>query len=159
MKFTLSVAVLALAASQAMAVVPVPIKGCTKTVVVTPAQTCEYFGNMNMRALKNGCTFDDLLKWNTKLSPKCDNLDVNAAICVSVTAGAGGVTGNTTVPSAGPITTAKPPTTTAKATSASLPVTTAPSVPTSAKPSSANGNKASMALGAAGVLLSVVYML
>lgn len=34
MKFTLSVAVLALAASQAMAVVPIPIKGCTKQVVV-----------------------------------------------------------------------------------------------------------------------------
>ncbi|KAG0312440.1 hypothetical protein BGZ99_009516 [Dissophora globulifera] len=155
MKFTLSVAVLALAASQAMAVVPVPIKGCTKTVVVTPTDlSCTDF------AVKNGCTFDDLLKWNTKLSPKCDNLDVNAAICVSVTAGAGGVTGNTTVPSAGPITSAKPPaTSTAKATSAALPVTTAPAVPTSAKPSSANGNKASMALGAAGVLLSVVYML
>ncbi|KAG0046651.1 hypothetical protein BGZ83_008207 [Gryganskiella cystojenkinii] len=158
MKFTLSVAVLALAASQAMAVVPIPIKGCTKTVVVTPADvSCSDF------AIANGCTFPDLLKWNQKLSPQCTNLDVGAPICVSVTPGA-----NSTVPSAptGATTVGPKPTVTlpsGASTAGPAPVST--SVPPASSPSSpaaghnaANGNKASMALAAAGVLLSVVYM-
>src|SRR5690554_6412758 len=69
MKFTLSLAVLALAASQAMAVVPTPIAECTKTVIVQPTDTgCADF------AAVNGCTFDDMLKWNLKLRPDCMNL-------------------------------------------------------------------------------------
>ncbi|KAF9102656.1 hypothetical protein BGX27_010918 [Mortierella sp. AM989] len=39
MKSTLSVVVLALAASQAMTVVPIPVKECTKTVVVLDVGT------------------------------------------------------------------------------------------------------------------------
>ncbi|KAF8929747.1 hypothetical protein EDD21DRAFT_234065 [Dissophora ornata] len=162
MKFTLSAAVLALAASQAMAVVPIPIKGCTKTVVITPADlSCSDF------ATANGCTFADLLKWNTKLRTDCANLDVGASICVSVSAGAGGsstvstgtatgtaATGKTTATATGKTTTSTAPSTAASTTTSAATV-----APTSAKPSSANASKASMVLGAAGVLLSVVYML
>ncbi|GJJ68211.1 hypothetical protein EMPS_00557 [Entomortierella parvispora] len=173
MKFTLSVAVLALAASQAMAVVPTPIKGCTKTVIVQPTDlSCVDF------ATANGCTFDDLLKWNTRLSKACDNLDVGAPICVSMTQGAASTGAPTNVPTtAGPAPTnpagSVPPTsavgtqTSAPAGGATAPAgatsstassaTTAPPSPKAT--SSASGSKASMALAAAGVLLSVAYML
>ncbi|KAG0280122.1 hypothetical protein BGZ96_001665 [Linnemannia gamsii] len=85
MKFTLSaVVVLALAASQATAVVPKPIATCTHSYVVEPGTPgCSEF------AAKFGITFDDLLKWNDKLSPKCDNLDVGEPLCVSITKGDG----------------------------------------------------------------------
>ncbi|KAF9582487.1 hypothetical protein BGW38_000146 [Lunasporangiospora selenospora] len=79
MKSILSLAVLALAASQAMAVVPTPVKECTKTIVITPADvSCFDF------AAQHGITTDQLYAWNTKLSRKCDNLDVGAPICVSI---------------------------------------------------------------------------
>ncbi|KAF9348424.1 hypothetical protein BGX26_000166 [Mortierella sp. AD094] len=161
MKFTLSVAVLALAASQAVAVVPIPIKGCTRTVVVQPTDTgCQQFADAN------GCKLSELLAWNTKLRTDCANLDVGAPLCVSITAGGGNHTTGpvTTVPSTNGTAlptngTAKPttPAVVNSTTSTSAPVT-APTTPT--KPASgANGNKASLVLGAAGVLLSVVYML
>ncbi|KAG0252227.1 hypothetical protein BG011_007109 [Mortierella polycephala] len=184
MKFTLSLAVLALAASQAMAVVPTPIAECTKTVIVQPTDTgCADF------AAVNGCTFDDMLKWNLKLRPDCLNLDVGHPICVSVTPG-----GPATAPVAVPTTVGKPATgaTTTASPSASAPASASASASTSAgvQPTSsaasqsapvgstsssaattsptgstpdtenaANGNKASMAIGAAGALLSALYML
>ncbi|KAI1295972.1 hypothetical protein EDD11_007673 [Mortierella claussenii] len=180
MKFTLSLAVLAVVASQAMAVVPIPIKGCTKTVIVLPTDTgCADF------AAKNGCTFQDLLKWNLKLSPLCNNLDVNAPICVSMTPGAGNVTAPVVptsapvVPTSAPVvpstsapvatgsairtsSVALPPSATSAAPSGT-PGTSAPPTatksPSVTNPNSANGNKASMVLGAAGALLSAVYLL
>ncbi|KAG0034268.1 hypothetical protein BGZ81_005615 [Podila clonocystis] len=161
MKFTLSVAVLALAASQAMAVVPVPIKGCTKEVMVLPTDTgCDAF------AAANGCTFADLLKWNDKLRPDCKNLDVGHPLCVSMTPGAGGNT-TVTTPAAPKPTAGAPSSSVAvppKATSSGAAATTSTSAPvaqvsTVAKGSSATSTKASMLLGAAGVIMSAVYML
>ncbi|KAF9181187.1 hypothetical protein BGZ51_001958 [Haplosporangium sp. Z 767] len=182
MKFTLSLAVLALAASQAMAVVPTPIKECTKTVIVQPTDTgCAAF------AAANGCTFEQMLEWNLKLRTDCLNLDVGHPICVSVTPG-----GPATAPVAVPTTVGKPVASTTTAagatesatattsgdvkattsaasasTSASAPAgnkstTAATSSPTTTKPqpeNAANGNKASLAIGAAGALLSALYML
>ncbi|KAG0032668.1 hypothetical protein BGZ82_006459 [Podila clonocystis] len=164
MKFTLSVVVLALAASQAMAVVPIPIKGCTKNVTVLPTDTgCDAF------AAANGCTFTDLLKWNDKLRPDCLNLDVGHPLCVSMTPGAGGNTNVTTPAVPKPTTGAAsssvpvPPKATssgaAATTSTSAPVAPVAQVPTVAKGSSATSTKASMLLGAAGVIMSAVYML
>ncbi|KAG0085232.1 hypothetical protein BGZ93_009632 [Podila epicladia] len=164
MKFTLSVAVLALAASQAMAVVPIPIKSCTRNVTVLPTDTgCDAF------AAANGCTFADLLKWNDKLRPDCLNLDVGHPLCVSVTPGAGG--NNTTAPVVPkPSTTGAAPSGSSvpvvppKATSSGAAATTSTGAPnaqisTVAKGSSASSTKTSMLLGAAGVIMSAVYML
>ncbi|KAF9372790.1 hypothetical protein CPC16_002233 [Podila verticillata] len=163
MKFTLSVAVLALAASQVMAVIPIPIKGCTKQVVVQPTDTgCDAF------ATANGCTFADLLKWNDKLRPDCANLDVGQPLCVSITPGAGGKTNATTsavpkptsgavVPTSAPVP-AKGTSTGAAATTTTTGATN-PQISTVAKGSSATSTKASMLLGAAGVIMSAVYML
>lgn len=118
-------------------------------------------------ATANGCTFADLLKWNDKLRPDCLNLDVGHPLCVSITPGAGGNT-NVTTPAV------PKPTTSGAAvpTSASVPVkpttsgaatttTTGAANPVStvAKGSSATSTKASMLLGAAGVIMSAVYML
>ncbi|KAF9430469.1 hypothetical protein BGZ94_006684 [Podila epigama] len=183
MKFTLSVAVLALAASQAVAVVPIPIKECTKKVMVLPTDTgCDAF------AAANGCTFADLLKWNDKLRTDCLNLDVGHPLCVSVTPGAGDA--NTTVPvvpkptgapstsvpivpTSAPAVVApsapggKPAATSsaaagapngASSSSATSPSTTS-TVPNVAKQSSATSTKASMLLGAAGLIMSAVYIL
>ncbi|KAG0334023.1 hypothetical protein BG000_008697 [Podila horticola] len=158
MKFTLSVAVLALAASQAMAVVPIPIKTCTKQVVVLPTDTgCDAF------ATANGCTFADLLKWNDKLRPDCLNLDVGHPLCVSITPGAGGNT-NVTTPGVPKPTTSGGATSVPvapKPTTSGAATTSAPVAPVStvAKGSSATSTKASMLLGAAGVIMSAVYML
>ncbi|KAF9134208.1 hypothetical protein BGX30_012004, partial [Mortierella sp. GBA39] len=78
MKFTLSAVVLALAASQAAAVVPIPVKECTHSYVVEPGTPgCGAF------APKFGITFADLLKWNDKLRPDCANLDIGYPLCVS----------------------------------------------------------------------------
>ncbi|KAF9959917.1 hypothetical protein BGZ72_008425 [Mortierella alpina] len=84
MKFSLSVAVLALFASQAMAVVPKPLGNCTKSQIVSLADTgCADF------AARHGVEFKHLLAWNEKLRPDCLNLDVGHPICVSVTPIAG----------------------------------------------------------------------
>ncbi|KAF8976465.1 hypothetical protein BGZ46_008249 [Entomortierella lignicola] len=178
MKFTLSVAILALAASQAMAVVPIPIADCTKSVIVMPTDTdgCDAFG------ARNNVTFENMLKWNTKLSPKCDNLDEGHPICVSITKGdccladPSAVTTLpvlTTVapnPTSAPVTsgttTVGPVTTTTGAVNATtaLPttsVTASTSAPatTTTKASEASGSKSSMLLAAVGVVVSVAYML
>ncbi|KAF9102657.1 hypothetical protein BGX27_010919 [Mortierella sp. AM989] len=80
MKFILKIAALALAASQAMAVIPTPIKSCTKVVTVPPfTDSCVSFAN------NYGCKFFELLEWNLNLSPTCNNLDPGIRICVSVT--------------------------------------------------------------------------
>ncbi|KAG0044982.1 hypothetical protein BGZ89_005825 [Linnemannia elongata] len=82
MKFTFCATVLALAVTQAMAVIPIPVKECTKSVVVQLTDTtCDDF------AQRFGVTFDDLLKWNQKLRKDCLNLDAGHPICVSVTPG------------------------------------------------------------------------
>ncbi|KAG0051914.1 hypothetical protein BGZ83_003193 [Gryganskiella cystojenkinii] len=161
MKITISLAVLALAASQAMAVVPIPIAGCTKKVVVLATDTgCADF------AAKNGCTFDELLKWNLKLRPDCANLDVGAPLCVSMTAGAGGETKTSAVPvvpSGKP--TAVPSnhstaTKTAVAPTSTTNTTAITPPPTVAHVNGASGNsKTSMVLSVAGIVLSAAYML
>ncbi|KAF9547087.1 hypothetical protein EC957_008936 [Mortierella hygrophila] len=203
MKFTLSAVVLALAASQAAAVVPVPVKECTHSYVVEPGTPgCEAF------ATKFGITFADLLKWNDKLRADCANLDVGEPLCVSVTKGDCCLNENpkgalvpqdgtpaqpnlwdpapytkgpaatatsttspavTTLPAAGngTVTTpaaTKPSTTAAAGTSAGAATTSAaagatPSVKTDTKNSGAASNKNTIILGAAGLLLSAVYML
>ncbi|KAG9065252.1 hypothetical protein KI688_002575 [Linnemannia hyalina] len=205
MKFTLSaVVVLALAASQAAAVVPIPVKECTHSYVVEPGTpNCEAF------ATKFGVTFADLLKWNDKLRPDCLNLDVGFPICVSVTKGdcclkenpkgalvpqdgvppqpnlwdpapytkgpaatptptSSGVvttpaaTGtsvvapvNGTASTASPTSAATVPPTTITTSSGTTPT---PKVPAGGN-SAASSSKASMVLAAAGVVLSVAYML
>ncbi|KAF9986572.1 hypothetical protein BGZ65_007081 [Modicella reniformis] len=174
MKFTLSVAVLALAASQAMAVVPIPVKECTKSVVVAPHYTgCEQF------ATEHQITFPELLKWNTKLRTDCLNLDVGYPLCVSVTTGVcclGENPYNATVPLELPsstvvgapthtvtITTKAPTAATTVVATTSAGATTKPATTTTTtspvpKPNAAAGSKGSMLLAAAGVVLSAVYM-
>ncbi|KAF9348425.1 hypothetical protein BGX26_000167 [Mortierella sp. AD094] len=185
MKFSLSVVILALAASQAMAVVPIPVKECTKSVIVQPTDIdgCAAFGS------RNNATFENMLKWNQKLRPDCANLDVGHPICVSITKGdcclaspvdPGLPTTNTTIPttSGGVVPTTAPAangttTTTAGTVSTTKGANTTTTLPTSALPSPTNattpatGNKTndatglknSMVLAAAGVMLSVAYML
>ncbi|KAF8944100.1 hypothetical protein BGZ47_004668 [Haplosporangium gracile] len=77
MKFSATLLVLAAVASSAMAVVPIPVKGCRKTVVVKSTDTgCIQFAG------DNGTTFANLLKWNDKLRTDCANLDVGHPLCV-----------------------------------------------------------------------------
>ncbi|KAF9431363.1 hypothetical protein BGZ76_000410 [Entomortierella beljakovae] len=172
MKITLSLAVLALTASQVMAVIPKPVAECTKSVIVVPTDSdgCDAF------AKRNGVTFDDMLKWNTKLSPKCDNLDEGWPICISVTPGdccmakrgqnntasttvAGTTTGaQTTGPVATGTTTVALPS--GVSTTGATTTTVKPTVSATPGPNSgAVSTKGSMVLAAAGVLLSAVYML
>jgi len=71
MKFSATLLVLAAVAAQTMAVIPIPVKGCKKTVVVKPSDSgCIQF------ATDNHITFQQLLAWNMKLRPDCANLDV-----------------------------------------------------------------------------------
>ncbi|KAG0208286.1 hypothetical protein BGX28_000678 [Mortierella sp. GBA30] len=162
MKFSLSFAVLALAASQAMAVVPVPVKNCTKTVVVKPTDTgCLQF------ATDNGIKVEQLMAWNEKLRGDCANLDVGAPLCVSITPGAGG---NSTAPAPVPtgahtsVVPAPSGATTSGAgaakpsASASAPIAGPPTKAANANNAVA-GAQSSMVLAAAGVLVSVAYML
>ncbi|KAF9143268.1 hypothetical protein BG015_000481 [Linnemannia schmuckeri] len=200
MKFTLSAVVLALAASQAAAVVPIPIKECTKSYVVEPGTP-----DCNAFAAKFGITFPDLLKWNDKLRPDCANLDVGYPLCVSITKGEcclnenpkGAVVPQPGVPAQpnlwdpapytkGPAATSTgvtPPAATTPAAGGNGTVTTpagtkptttsaagagattsgaagaVPSIKTDTKNSGAASNKNTIVLGAAGLLLSAVYML
>jgi hypothetical protein len=153
-------------------------------------------------ATKFGITFDDLLKWNEKLSPKCDNLDVGEPLCVSITKGdcclnenpkgalvpqpgvppqgnlwdpapytkpAGQPTSGgsvpppaaTSAPAAGNGTqtsgTGTKPTNSGSAGSSTS--AAPPAAKTDNKTSAAASSKASIVLGAAGLLLSAVYML
>ncbi|KAF9902609.1 hypothetical protein EC991_004742 [Linnemannia zychae] len=64
MRNALTIALLTLSVSQVMAVVPIPIKECTKTVVV-----------------------DHLLQYNEKLRKDCMNLDTGEKMCVSINPG------------------------------------------------------------------------
>ncbi|KAG0354370.1 hypothetical protein BG005_006530 [Podila minutissima] len=174
MKFTLSAVVLALAATQVQAIVPTPVKGCTQLVMITPADTsCVDF------AAKFGLTFEQLRALNLRLDAICANLDVGNPICVSNTGpNLGTLTstppypGQTALPTiTGPV---PVPTTTSGAVvppvnGTTVPVTTAAPTATSgaaagtpkpsAPASAASSSKASFVLGAAGVLLSVAYML
>ncbi|KAG0376467.1 hypothetical protein BGX24_007678 [Mortierella sp. AD032] len=132
MKLTLcATTVLALAVSQVMAVIPIPVKECTKSVIVQLTDsTCEEF------AERFDVTFDDLLKWNTKLRKDCLNLDVGHPICVSVTPGncclnespskpVSTVTTTTTTTTARATTTTRPRTTTTTTTTTTVrPATT-----------------------------------
>ncbi|KAF9102653.1 hypothetical protein BGX27_010915 [Mortierella sp. AM989] len=134
MKFSLSLAVLALAASQAMAVIPEPIKECTKTVVVQ---------------------------------------DVGHPLCVSITLGASGSSNSTSnvpaiVTPTAPVanqTSATRPAATHSSSAANPPATTSTGSVAVNKNSvavdknSAASTKSSMAMAAAGILVSVAYML
>ncbi|KAF9181188.1 hypothetical protein BGZ51_001959 [Haplosporangium sp. Z 767] len=171
MKFTLSVAALALAATQVMAVVPTPAANCTVSIMVTDSDVdgCVAF------ATRHNTTFEMLLKMNDKLRKDCLNLDVGHPICVSwdvkatqpatpsattapVTtkpATTGPAPGATTTAATGASTTSAPGTTTAKATTGSVTAPSATPQPTNG----AAGSTASMMLAAAGVVLSVAYMM
>ncbi|KAF9141381.1 hypothetical protein BGX30_004928 [Mortierella sp. GBA39] len=82
MKNALTLALLSFAASQVMAVVPIPIKECTKTVVVDPKyDACTDF------ARDYNITFKDLLQYNEKLRKDCMNLDTGEKMCVSINPG------------------------------------------------------------------------
>ncbi|KAF9102655.1 hypothetical protein BGX27_010917 [Mortierella sp. AM989] len=174
MKFTLSLAVLAIVASQAMAVIPEPIQACTKSVLVveTDVDGCDAF------AARHNTTFPKLMEWNGKLRKDCLNLDVGHPICVSITKGdcclaTAGVTPLPSSTTAGVAPTSAPAgaTTTAKGTATAAPSgnTTAPTsasskpsvtgAPPTVTGSGAAGLKSSMMLAAAGVVLSVAYML
>ncbi|KAG0346087.1 hypothetical protein BG005_000938 [Podila minutissima] len=185
MKITASVAILALAASQAMAVVPVPVPECTKSVIVRPTDIdgCVAF------ATRWNTTFENLLKWNLKLRKDCLNLDEGHPICVSVTPGAGTLEPRPTgpvppvVPPTTPTTSGAvvppvkptsgffvptgvvPPPVAPGASSSAAPASPTPVKPvvnnpdTANKASGAEGTNASMVVAAAGVLLSVAYML
>ncbi|KAG0010067.1 hypothetical protein BGZ80_001820 [Entomortierella chlamydospora] len=158
MKFSLSVVILALAASQAMAVIPIPVKECTKSVIVQPSDSdgCDLF------ASRHNTTFENMRKWNEKLRGDCANLDVGHPICVSVTKAA-----PTTAPATnGTATTTASTVSTTKASNSTttLPTTTtsnpanATNPATDKKSNDATGSKSSMVLAAAGVVLSVAYM-
>ncbi|KAI8358646.1 hypothetical protein B0O80DRAFT_495331 [Mortierella sp. GBAus27b] len=143
MKFALSIAVLALAASQVAAVVPEPVRGCQKTVVVLANDTgCDDF------ARNNRITSTELLAWNLKLRTDCKNLDVGAPLCV-----------------AGPGAKVNTPTDGADKPSASKPPATTPTGGSSAVGSTVTHNSASdgarfsMVLALAGVVASVSYVL
>ncbi|KAG0225365.1 hypothetical protein BGW42_004475 [Actinomortierella wolfii] len=173
MKFALSVAVLALAASQAMAVMPKPTPGCAKTVQVKPTDTtCDQF------AADNGITLKQLLAWNIKLHNNCDNLDVDAYMCVAfggepqapVTATNSGAPKPTAtapvVTSSAPRPTSAPRSNGAASSAAqsNAPTATGPagatrsSAPFNAPTGAASTNKGSLLIAAAGVILSVAYM-
>ncbi|KAG0283294.1 hypothetical protein BGZ96_012341 [Linnemannia gamsii] len=82
MKNALVLALLSVAVSQVMAVVPIPIKECTKTVVVDPKyDACTDF------ARDFNITFKDLLQYNEKLRKDCMNLDTGEKMCVSINPG------------------------------------------------------------------------
>jgi len=101
MKITASVAILALAASQAMAVIPIPVKECTKMIIIQPTDN----DGCDAIAARWGTTFENLLKWNLKLRPDCLNLDLGHPLCVSVTPGDEILKPRPT----GPVTPVKPP--------------------------------------------------
>ncbi|KAF9134210.1 hypothetical protein BGX30_012006 [Mortierella sp. GBA39] len=147
MKFMFCATVLALVVTQTMAVVPIPVKECTKSVVVQPTDTtCSDF------AQRFGVTFDDLLKWNQKLRMDCLNLDVGHPICVSVTPGDCCLSENP-----------KPTATTTTTLTTTTPIV--PIIPSIIDPSNRNNAaaapsaKGSMRLAVAGVILSAVYAL
>ncbi|KAG0380400.1 hypothetical protein BGX24_008522 [Mortierella sp. AD032] len=82
MKSSLTITLLTIAVSQVMAVVPIPIKECTKTVVVDPKyDACTDF------ARDFNITFKDLLQYNEKLRKDCMNLDTGEKMCVSINPG------------------------------------------------------------------------
>ncbi|KAF9383506.1 hypothetical protein CPB97_006425 [Podila verticillata] len=179
MKLTLSTVVLALAVTQVQAYPPIPVKACTQLVLITPADTsCIDF------AAKFGITFEQLRAMNQRLSPVCNNLDVGSYICVSITGpnlgtltsippypGQTGVpttvsaplptiTSGSVLPPPKGTTTSTAPITTPSATSGAPAASTTSTAPkTTTTPSAASSSKASLVLGAAGVLLSVAYML
>ncbi|KAF9341824.1 hypothetical protein BGZ91_001291 [Linnemannia elongata] len=82
MKNALALTLLSVVVSQVMAVVPIPIKECTKTVVVDPKyDACTDF------ARDYNITFKDLLQYNEKLRKDCMNLDTGEKMCVSINPG------------------------------------------------------------------------
>ncbi|KAF9924660.1 hypothetical protein FBU30_005404 [Linnemannia zychae] len=79
MKSVLTIILLVIVVSRVAAVVPIPIKECTKTVVVDPKyDTCFDF------ARDYNITFKDLLQFNEKLRKDCMNLDTGEKMCVSI---------------------------------------------------------------------------
>ncbi|KAF9575814.1 hypothetical protein EC968_001602 [Mortierella alpina] len=84
MKFSIAIAALALFASQATAVIPKNHKDCTKSQIVSLADTgCFDF------AKRHGIDFATLQALNEKLDNQCRNLDVGHPICVSISPGDG----------------------------------------------------------------------
>ncbi|KAF9351894.1 hypothetical protein BGX34_000301 [Mortierella sp. NVP85] len=174
MKLTASLAILALAASQAMAVVPTPFPGCTKSIKVAPVhENCFKMAGMY------GTNMTELLRMNIKLREDCKNLDEGYPICVSDKPGDCCLNEDpfsATIPVAGPTPTASGAPVPPPASSVPVPAPTTPAAaspvasapatpsdgktpsPTVNKPSEASGSKSSMILAAVGVVLSVAYM-
>ncbi|KAF9286551.1 hypothetical protein BGZ68_002794 [Mortierella alpina] len=79
MKYPIFVASLAFFASQVMAVVPKNDPNCSKSQIVSLADTgCADF------AARHGATFEQLMAYNPLLRKDCLNLDVGHPICVSI---------------------------------------------------------------------------
>ncbi|KAG0254135.1 hypothetical protein DFQ27_007018 [Actinomortierella ambigua] len=175
MKFTLSVAVLALAASQAMAVVPTPVASCKKSVIIQPSDgDCVQF-----RAKWNIPDMETLRAMNLRLLENCMNLDVGAPICVAtvgpsqppITPSGAPMTSGAAVPTVtgGPAPTQPPnksgavtvPTgATNSVSSTALPAGASRGItPTHAPTGAAVANKGSFLVAAAGVILSAAYIL
>ncbi|KAG0297878.1 hypothetical protein BGZ98_000389, partial [Dissophora globulifera] len=77
MKIPATLFALAVVATQAAAITPTPIEGCQKLAMVLHSDTgCDQFAH------KHNTTFANLLKWNARLSPKCDNMDTDHNLCV-----------------------------------------------------------------------------
>ncbi|KAF9167765.1 hypothetical protein DFQ26_003160 [Actinomortierella ambigua] len=79
MKSVTSLVILAAAASSALAVIPRPVPGCIKFVMV---QEDIDFDGCDAFAARHGTTFEHIFAWNDKLSWKCDNLDAGHPICI-----------------------------------------------------------------------------
>ncbi|KAF9403723.1 hypothetical protein BGX21_000055 [Mortierella sp. AD011] len=81
MKFTASLLILAVVASQALGAVPAPVKQCTKTVTVATKPTTKGCSEL---AKANDITVAELRKWNNKLRHDCANVEVGTTLCVAV---------------------------------------------------------------------------
>ncbi|KAF9967613.1 hypothetical protein BGZ70_008910 [Mortierella alpina] len=144
-----------------MAVIPIPVKGCSKSQIVSLADTgCADF------ATRHNTNFTMLLQYNEKLRPDCLNLGWDPA---SPYFPKGGVpapvpvpsTPSGAVPSNAPLATGAVSAPSVPTASASAPGTSPKATaPVVARPASdAASSKASMMLASAGVLLSIAYML
>ncbi|KAF9992933.1 hypothetical protein BGZ80_003111, partial [Entomortierella chlamydospora] len=81
MKFTASLLILAVVASQALGAVPNPVKQCTKTVTVATKPTTKGCSEL---AKANDIAVPELRKWNHKLRHDCANVEVGTTLCVAV---------------------------------------------------------------------------
>ncbi|KAF8935447.1 hypothetical protein BGZ47_009927 [Haplosporangium gracile] len=81
-KTALALVLLSFVVCQVTAVVPIPIKECTKTVVVDPKYDAraDFARDFNV-------TFEDFLQYNEKSRKNCMDLDTGEKMCVSINSG------------------------------------------------------------------------